>query len=433
MKASLLTVLAGVVIIATAVPAAFGQLEVAQPLTVISDAKAVATIRSSASINSIQPILTSTPLPIGLFSVVAYDGNTYQGELVGRSPFQRGAKTTSVSVVLIPIIVKTPTSSSGNFTSDPTSADAGCLGGTNTALSLTQASPILNAPPSPWVINGVPVGGLTFNDAHLRAEFWSLVQPTGNSFHLALPYTTAATQTLDATAQPLTNADTLGYGGTHCGALTGTTNNRGALSALNINYLDPILQTYITNLGLTPNEFPFFVIYRTVITDGPANTPSTDCCILGYHNNTNNASSIQDPAQTYGIALFDTGDDFGGIADTSVMAHEVGEWINDPGGVNPTPVYSSGQTATCAGGGQNNLEVGDPLSGISNNHVVTMTNLFTYHLQELVYFSWFYGADHVQSLGAGGTACSPLSGCFSTNGTFKGPAEPCPTGGTYPN
>jgi hypothetical protein len=111
------------------------------------------------------------------------------------------------------------------------------------------------------------------------------------------------------------------------------------------------------------------------------------------------------------------------------MAHEVGEWINDPGGVNPTPVYSSGQTASCASGGQNNLEVGDPLSGISNNHSVLMGNGFTYQLQELAYFSWFFNADHAGSLGAG--TCAGLgSGCVSTNGTFKGPAQgPNPCGG----
>ena len=278
-------------------------------------------------------------------------------------------------------------------------------------------------------MNGVAVGGMSFNDAHLRAEFWNLISPGGNAFHLALPFSTAATQTLDATGQVLTNATTLFYGGTHCGTLTGSTNNRTALSALNINYLDPILQGYIASLGILPNEFPFFVIYRAVITAGAANN-TQNCCILGYHNNELNSSSIQDPGQTYGISLFNMGDIFG--QNTSTMAHEVGEWINDPGGVNPTPVYSSGQTASCAQGGQNNLEVGDPLSGLSSDHQVTMSNAVTYFMQELAYFSWFYNADHVQSLGAG--TCAGLgSGCMSSNGTFKGPAQPCPTGGAYPN
>jgi hypothetical protein len=407
---------------------AFGQ-DLSGPLTQISDAVARATLHASAPIGtSFSNPVNPNPLPIGLYSVVGYDGNTYQGELVGRSPWARGARTTSVSVVVIPLIVKTK-SGANTFISDPTSADDGCLGAGNTATSLTQASPILNAPPTPWVINGVAVGGLTFNDAHLRAEFWNLISPTGNAFHLALPFYVAATQTLDATGQTTTNANTLGYGGTHCGTNTGATNNKGALSYLNINYLDPILQGYIASLGLTSNQFPFFVIYRTVIANGPANTIN-NCCILGYHNNELNSSSTQDPGQTYGIAVFNTGDIFG--ANTATMAHEVGEWINDPGGVNPTPVYSSGQTASCAQGGQNNLEVGDPLSGISNDHFVLMGNGVTYQLQELAYFSWFYNADHAGSLGAG--TCAGLgSGCMSSNGTFKGPAQACPTGGTWAN
>ena len=428
MKHSLLAIAAALLVVGGLAPAAFGQVQVTSPLKQISDGKAVATLRASGPVNYASQPLTVGSLAISLYSVLAYDGNTYQGELVGRSPFARGLRTTSVNVVVIPLIVKT-ISGATTFTSSPTSGDTGCLGAGNTALTLTQSGPIFNAPPTPWTFNGVQVGGLQFADAHLRAEFWKLVGPGGNAFHLALPFSTAATQTLDATGQSTVNATTYGYGGT-CGANAGTTNNSGALSALDINYLDPILQGYIATLGLTPDQFPFFVTYRTVITDGPANNVN-NCCILGYHN-TQFVTATGNPGQTYGIALFDTGDVFTGVANASVMAHEVGEWINDPGVVNPVPVYSSGQTASCAQGGQNNLEVGDPLSGIGTNHTVTMPNSFNYSLQELAYFSWFYNADHAGSLGAG--TCAGLgSGCMSTNGTFKGPARPCPTGGTYPN
>jgi hypothetical protein len=46
-------------------------------------------------------------------------------------------------------------------------------------------------------------------------------------------------------------------------------------------------------------------------------------------------------------------------------------------------------------------------------------NGFTYHVQELAYFSWFYGG---ASIGAGGK--------YSSNGTFRGYARLCPPGGT---
>ena len=61
--------------------------------------------------------------------------------------------------------------------------------------------------------------------------------------------------------------------------------------------------------------------------------------------------------------------------------HEVNEWINDPGGANPTPAWGNiGQVAGC----QANLEDGDPLSG-TLMPTVTL-NGFTYHLQELAFF-----------------------------------------------
>jgi hypothetical protein len=91
------------------------------------------------------------------------------------------------------------------------------------------------------------------------------------------------------------------------------------------------------------------------------------------------------------------------------MAHEVGEWQDDPFGNNPTPLWGhTGQVSGCQG----NLEVGDPLTG-TNVAPVTMPNGFTYHLQELAFFSWFYGAP---SIG--------VNGWFSNNGTFTTDAGP---------
>jgi hypothetical protein len=85
------------------------------------------------------------------------------------------------------------------------------------------------------------------------------------------------------------------------------------------------------------------------------------------------------------------------------MAHEIGEWMDDPFANNPTPPWGHiGQVAFC----QNNLEVGDPLTGTGAPPIV-MPNGFTYHLQELAFFSWFYGAP---SIG--------IHGWFSNNGTF---------------
>src|SRR5262249_49386236 len=71
-------------------------------------------------------------------------------------------------------------------------------------------------------------------------------------------------------------------------------------------------------------------------------------------------------AQTYGISDFEGRNQtvFRGVSDTSVTAHEIGEWLDDPGGNNPiTPPWGNiGQTRGCQG----NLEVGNPHASGSN-------------------------------------------------------------------
>lgn len=85
--------------------------------------------------------------------------------------------------------------------------------------------------------------------------------------------------------------------------------------------------------------------------------------------------------------------------------------MNDPYIINDTPPWGHvGQVAGCQG----NLEVGDPLSGNLAPRIF-MPNGYTYDLQELVFFSWFFGAP---PLG--------LHGWYSNNGTFLTDAgAPC--------
>lgn len=83
--------------------------------------------------------------------------------------------------------------------------------------------------------------------------------------------------------------------------------------------------------------------------------------------------------------------------------------MDDPFGNNPTPLWGHvGQVGGCQG----NLEVGDPLTG-HNIPPVIGANGFTYHLQELAFFSWFYGAPSIA-----------VNNWFSDNNTFKTDAGP---------
>jgi hypothetical protein len=148
-----------------------------------------------------------------------------------------------------------------------------------------------------------------------------------------------------------------------------------------------------------------FMLYNSGMSFGdPANLGN--CCAGGYHG-INPTGPVT--FQTYSPFAFLTNGIFANASDTVVLSHEAAEWMNDPYDVNPTPAWGHiGQVAGC----QNNLEVGDPLSGTNVSPIVGK-NGFTYHLQELAFYSWFYGAPSVG-----------IHGWFSDNATFMTDAGP---------
>lgn len=141
---------------------------------------------------------------------------------------------------------------------------------------------------------------------------------------------------------------------------------------------------------------------------------STGCCIGGYHTFYQNKKGQNGVAGV--ISLNDPGAFTDkGIADINIAAHEFGEAINDPFGDNLVPPWGHiGQQPGC----QNNLEVGDPLSGtIYDNGAGIKLKGYTYHPQELVYFGWFTQQTKYGKYGA--------DGVYSMSGTFKTPAMLC--------
>jgi hypothetical protein len=179
----------------------------------------------------------------------------------------------------------------------------------------------------------------------------------------------------------------------------------GLLGATDINWLDPYLQSAVipslSSKGVGPGTLPVFLLHNFVDYIGT----TTQCCVLGYHN----AYSISGRVQTYGLSMYDNSGDFSESSDISALSHEVAEWQNHPYTNNPTPAWGhTGQVSGC----QNNLEVGDPLSGTTFADTV---GGFTYHPQELAFFSWFY--HQKPSLG--------VHGWYSDQGTFKTFAKSC--------
>jgi hypothetical protein len=346
--------------------------------------------------------------PLFTFNVQSNrDNNNYTGVMVGRDPFNGGGSV-SVPTQIVPLIIVTHTigtsvSSKGIITTkaglnvfDPTKANTACLGSrnNNVPLTLTEQSPIFRS--ANFNFGGTQVGVTQYVDAFQRASFWNVIDKA--TYHTRLAPKTLAPIVIDIPAS-------------HGLALATTALGPPAFCAplgiLDINVFDGILDKQILPAlkaqGVNPTTFPVFLLSNVVTADTPKDLGT--CCILGYHATTGF------PIQTYSPSNFDSTGLFGGAAggDTDTLSHEVAEWVNDPYGNNPTPPWGhTGQVSGC----QDNLEVGDPLSG-TNAPPIFGSNGFTYHLQELAFFSWFF---KTPSIG--------IHGWFSNNGTFLTDAGP---------
>jgi hypothetical protein len=387
MAATLASVVAGVSFAAPAAQAGPAPVGKSPPNHVILDWTPP---RTPAEIAVLQAqATTSSATTIKTFTTTVVDGaSTFTYTMVGKNPFVAQTNPSkTIQATLIPVVVKFSNGDSW----DPSAIDS-C--DTQSALTRTQNSPIFQA--QPWSFGAKSVGTGQYIDAFQRAEFYKKTKPTGINpgYAVNLALTTHAPFVLNVPA-----ADSAELYATVCG--------NDKLGEVNVNYLDAQLQTYIVGtLGsAATTTFPLFVVGNVVEYSG---TP-TNCCILGYHNAILNGGNLQ----TYGISMYDNSGDFSPGGDTATMAHEVGEWMNDPVGTNPTKPWGNvGQVSGC----QSNLEVGDPLSGT----VITDTlNGKTYHLQELAFFSWFYHS----------SPSIAVNGWFSSNGTFTTSAAPCPPGG----
>jgi len=311
---------------------------------------------------------------------------SFKYTIVGKNPAIKVTNaSTTVNAEIVPLIMKF-----AGHTWDPTKVDS-CDPGAS-ALARTQNSPIVKAKATSF--GGTSVGTVQVTNAFQRAEFWKDAQPTGinPSYGVKLAFKTLPAVTINV---PLADAAT---GTTGCG--------NGLLGAAEINWLDNHLQTVVipslASQGVGTTTFPIFLVHNFV---EYINT-TANCCVLGYHNTFNRTAG----AQTYGLSMYDNSGDFTGSSDISALSHEVGEWQNDPNTINPTPSWGNiGQVSGC----QANLEVGDPLSGTTFNDPL---GGFTYHPQELAFFSWFYHQS--PSLG--------IHGWFSDQGTFTTFAAPCP-------
>lgn len=347
-----------------------------------------------------------TTIPLATITTQATkDGRAYDQVIVGRSPFGARKATVTIPVLVVPLIVRI-----GASTFDPTAADR-CIPGGGAPLAAFLASPLIlkvafdgaAGAGHAALINGTHGGVTTYIDAFRRAEWWRALR--GTAYHTAFKVTVAPPWTLSAaTVQSLGGGAVLGTGCAPLGVLR---------TAPFQNY---VRETMIPGIPqITPQTFVLFLA-KDVVTTAGADLNCVDFCEIGYH------SGVGAPVQTFAVAEYDTTSGFWnapGITDISIVAHEMAEWLDDPLVTNPTPPWGAiGQVSGC----QSNWETGDPLTG-TDFPPIPMTNGISYHPQELAFHGWFYNADGVVSRAAGRK--------YSMNGTFLGPARPCPPGGTY--
>jgi hypothetical protein len=328
-------------------------------------------------------------IPMSSYSITASkDGNSYSGTIVGGSPWASTLVTTQLNAVVVPLNISIGTSTFNPSTSD--SCDS------TSTVSSFDLSPLV-------VATGISFNGVTLTaqyiDGFRQAEFATLVASSGYSNPIS--YTIASPYVVSSSVVGR-NGTTYSSGCSLLGILS--------YSWLN-SYLTKTVMPSLKNSGvISPTSFVIFLMKNVV--ESTSTRPSVrNCCILGYHGATGS------PVQTYSPVDWDTTGLFGAnVHDAAIAAHEIGEWMDDPLGMNPTPAWGGvGQVSSC----QTNLEVGDPLSGTD------MPLINGYHLQELAFFSWYYNSP-TDAAGSLGTADE-----FSSNGTFSGPSKACPPGGTY--
>lgn len=316
---------------------------------------------------------------LSTFTNSVVDGaKTYSYTMVGSDPSIAGAGTTSIRAELIPLLMVLP--NGDKF--DPKVADS-CDPGAK-PLNRVESSPVFAS--QPWTWGATAVGTGQYLDAFQRANFWTYSQPGGISPNYGVSL--GKVKVLKKIKIKVPSADAAEATGGPCG--------NGRSGAAEISWFDGYLQSTVlpslTAAGkIGPGSFPIFLVHNFIEYQG---SPTTGCCILGYHN----ASG----SQTYAVADYDNSGFFAGASDVGPLSHEVGEWMDDPYTTNAARAWGHvGQVATC----QSDLEVGDPLSGTT---ITDTVGGFSYHPQELAFFSWFFRQS--PSLG--------VNGWYSDQGTF---------------
>ena len=352
-------------------------------------------LRGNTVENVLRESQSGQTVPLWTYSTTTtVDDNVYTGQIMGGAP---NTGTTTIPSYLIPVIVNMPDGS----VFDPTIPDPTCAGGT--PLTVTQNSPLFqNSGPYRWGIPSFNLGTTQYVDALQRGQFFKLLLagPLNYYWHTLFGLNTTQAVVINVPADQGTSY-----------LLSGCEK----FAVVNHDWLDNYVTTTLipslANQGVGPTSVPILLMYNVV--QAAQGHTLANCCYLGYHG------MFGSPAQVYAVAEFDSSGYFGATTrDVSILSHEMAEVVNDPignigGPGNPTPAWGHiGQESGCF----SKYEVGDPLTGTLYPPITL--NGYTYHLQEIAMYSWFYRPRQMISpyhaMGNLG-----LPNWYSTHGTFR--------------
>jgi hypothetical protein len=343
------------------------------------------------------------------------------GFMVGTSPFSKDdVHGSSVHTFVVPLVFKVHqvatdfgTDANGNLiltgitnkdaTFDVTKPAPACLGSKNNVpFKLAVESPVFES--HRWVWGGTDLGDTQYVDAFQRANFWRALGEDAEDYHVRLkPVDVLPPVVLDfPTGSGIglpQSSSFLGYSACAPTVL------------VDFNYFDELLDYIVIPKlaaeGVNASNFPMFIGGNVIWGQVIGTLPIFFGEASGYHS-----LSDLDPAQNYGVAAF--GDDnVLNWPDAVVLSHEVGEWMNDPTGSNYVQLYDvNALSPTGPVACQGNYETGDILAGTFMPPVVGK-NGYSYTIQELAFFSYFYGGPSLA-----------VHGWYSNNDTLKTDAGP---------
>jgi hypothetical protein len=368
------------------------------------------------------------PIVSPYFHTSSRSGSVNYGFIIGPNPFSDddAPKRASVKTFIVPVVIKvhqvaTDFSVDANnnliltgikdqvATYDPAKPAPACLGTENNVpFTLAVQSPVFEN--HHWVWGGTSLGDVQYNEAFQRANFWNATGEDPGRYGLHLDTRTLPPLVIDF---PKGSGIGLPQSSSFLNYSTCAPTVLVDFSLFD-EYLDYIaIPQMAAAHGVNSGNFPMFIAGNVLFGAVVGQLPYFEPEAAGYHS----YSSV-DPAQTYGVTQFGDETVFT-WPDAVPLSHEVGEWMNDPTGSNAVQSYNVAAATSPMGPAacQGNYEVGDILAGFFMPPV-TGKNGYTYTVQEMAFFSYFYGGPSFAANGwysnnntlttDAGAVCSPF-------------------------